>query len=552
MTARIADFSEVQEKADRLVRDRRYGAAIAAYRAYRAALETAGKPPADTVDKIERQIGFVRAEAQQAFTRARDDAGEAVKAKRFAEAIERYQSVIDRFEIEEYVTAARHEIDLLRPLLASQKETGSKKTAAELQAVYRETAETVHKMVRDFALERAVAASEKLVGELEGSALEPSAKRHLAHLRRLLALKQRIIARVNAAPGKLRSDELGLRASASVLTLADAEGITLRASDKVEKRPWSKLSDWETYAIARKASNTDSPDDLTALGLLSLEQGNRRRAEADLRRAKRFGATVDDLLARAAGAGPEPAEPGGELEPEQMLVHARSLVAKKQWLDALALLIPLKEKHAKTNYAIRNKLDELNRMLAACVRGLEEADRARDVAAGVETPLLAGDLKGWKKRGTWRAVGGRVRCENKADHDVDLMHPVKPMPAYRLTVRCRVVEGNGLVVRVASVGEDHVDFWLSAADAKRCGLWASRGGKVKQKALKPIAVKPGEWVDVVAVVTRDYVRVACRDVAVRLPNKLPAKGEDRSLGLLTRQGSTAEFEGMRLRVLFEQ
>ena len=423
----------------------------------------------------------------------------------------------------------------------------------ELEKAYRETAAEARKMVKAFDLERAVAESEKLVKRLEGSALEPNAKRHRAQLKLLLALKRRVIQRINGAKQKLKSESLGIRAPASVIESADADGVTLRSPAGAEKRPWAKLSGWEKYAIARKVSNLDSPDDLAALGLLSLEQGNLARAAEDLKRAQRFGADVADLLARTKQTTTvEPQPKDGR--PARMLVEARALVAEKKWLDALGLLIPLKEKHAAADYAIREKLGEINAMLAKCSAGLARADIERDIAAGVETPLLAGGLGDWQKTGKgWSFKDGRVACDNKAEHDVDLLKPGKPASAYRLSARCRVIAGNGLMIRVASDGDNHYDFWLGLAAREKTGLWHSSGGKVRRSTPVPLRVRAGKWITVSAVVTGRHVRVECAGQSCSLPNKLDAAADaKRFYGVITRQESRAEFEDFRIRILREQ
>ena len=550
---RLSEFGDVQAEADRLVAKQRFGDAVAAYRRHEVLRTPAsGELPAALQAKIQAQISFIESKAATAFDAARAKAAEAVKGERYETAIAIYEAVVGGYGLEPHVGRARKELALLRPLLEQRDKVAGQRRAQALEAAYRETAAETQTRVKAFDLEGAVAASEALAKELEGSALAPSAARHLGHLRRLLALKQRVIRQINRADPKLKSESLGIRAPASVIASADGAGIVLRSAGGAERRPWSKLSDWEKYAIARKVCNLDSKDDLAALGLLSLEQGNLARAESDLKLAKRFGGQVDDLLGRARAATTVKPEPGAD-GPARMLVRARARVGQKQWLDALALLIPLKEKHAVADYAIRQKLDEINALLRQCADGLARADRDRDIARGIETPLFAAGLAGWTVRGKgWTFKAGRASCDNRAEHDIDLVRPVKKVPAYRLALRCRVLQGNGLLVRVASDGDTQYDFWLGLADIQKSGLWLGSGGKVRKNNLITLLVRPGEWVTVRAVVTGREVRVECGGQRCRLPCRLDSAAAEWSVGLITRQKSKAEFEALRIRTLHEQ
>lgn len=550
----LSEFADVQAEADRLLKEKRFGAAVDAFRRHaKLHADLAGSLPRALDDKIKRQVSFVQAKAAEAYARDGGEAAKAVEAGRYRGAIALYEQVVGTYGIEEYTRRAREELAIIQPLLAAADKIAAAEAAKAREKMYRETAAVIQERVKAFDIEQAIAQCEALVKRLQGTEIGPNAARHLAHLRRLLVLKQRVIQRINDAPQKLKSESLGVRAPASVITAADAAGITLQSKAGIEKRPWAKLSDWEKYSIVRKVSNLDSPDDLTALGLLSLEQGNRTRAVADLYRAKRFGGEVTDLLARvkrSASADPEPAAG----RPSRMLVEARALAAEKKWLEALALLIPLKEKYATGSYAIRAKLGEINALLETCSRGLARADIERDTAAGIETALLASGIGDWAKRGEgWALVGGRVTCDNRADHDIELLKPGKPVPAYRLSVRCRVVSGNGLMIRVASDGDSHYDFWLELSDPAKTGLWHSSGGQVRANKAAPVRHAKGEWVTVQAIVTGQYVRVECGGKSVLLPHQLKVgKDAERSCGFITRQKSTAEFEDLRIRILRAQ
>jgi len=553
-TNKLADFADVQAEADKLVKQQRFGQAIAAFNRYDVLLAAERKLTPELRDKIKSQIGFIRAEAAAAYDEQSKKAREAVKARRYDQAVDIYETIVRLYGIDELARRARKELAIIRPLLAAREKAAAARHLQELERAYRETAAEVRKLVKAFDLERAVAQSEKLLGQLKGSALEPNAARHLRHLKLLLALKQRVIEKVNNAARKLTSESLGIRAPASVIESADAAGIVLESKAGAEARPWAKLSDWEKYSIARKVSDLDSRDDLTALGLLSLEQGNLARAAEDLKRAKRFGADVDDLLARVKKTGST--TPPGADRPARMLLEARTLVAEKKWLDALVLLIPLKEKYADTNYAIREKLDEINEMLAKCSRGLTRTDIERDIAAGVETALLADGIEGWDRRGKgWSFRDGRVTCDNVAEHDIDLLKSARPAPAYRLSVRCRVLSGRGLMIRVASDGDNHYDFWLGLAadEAGKTGLWHSSGGRPRKNRRVPVRVAAGEWTDVRAIVTARYVRVECAGRSSQMPSRLSSAADaKRFYGLITRQKSKAEFEDFRIRILREQ
>ncbi len=551
---RVSEFDAVQTQADRLVKEKRFGTAVEAFRRYatlRAELD--GKLTQEVRDQVERQVSFVEAQAAESYTRASEEAAKAVKAKRYADAIAVYEQVAARYGIEEHVRSARAELAILRPLLAARAKVDAAEAAKAREKMYREAAAVIQERVTAFDLEKAVTLSEQLRGRLEGTKLEPNAASHLAHLRQLLALKSRVIKKINTAPQKLTCEALGIRAAGSVIADADTDGITLRSASGTKKQPWAKLSAWEKYAIVRSVSDLDSPDDVAALGLLSLEQGNRSRAGADLARAKRLGANVAALFARLkeeAAADFDPAKS----RPARMLVEARALVAEKEWLDALVLLIPLKEKHAATDYAIRAKLPEINALLEQCAGAVARADIERDIAAGTETALLADGIAKWTRRGDgWALVGGRVSCDNPADHDVELLKPAAPVPAYRLSARCRVVEGKGLMLRVASDGDNQYDVWLELGDAAKSGLWHSSGGQVRKNKALPVRLVKGDWIVVRAIVTGRVVRVECGGQTVSLPNHLIRKaGTKWSYGFITRQKSTAEFEDFRLRVLQEQ
>lgn len=549
--ARLADFNDVQAEADQLVKEKRFGAAIELFRRHEELRSSVdGQADAALRERVARQVGFVRAAAAEAFARESQAAAEAARAGRYAEAVAIYEVVAARYGIGEFVERAGRELGLLRPLLAEQEKEAAARKARELEQAYDEAAAHVRESVRAFDFDRAVADAAELAKRFGGTALAPSAARHVARLRRLLVLKQRVIDAVNKAEPKLSTESVGLRASTALIAAADADGVTLRSEAGDQRLAWAALSDWEKYAIARRVSDVNSPDDLAALGLLSLELGNLARAETDLDRAKRLGADVDELLSRLKKQ-PSARKPGDA--PARMLVEARALVVEKKWLDALALLIPLKEKHATSDYAIRAKLDEINNLLERCTRGLARSDIDRDIAAGVETDLLANGIDGWSVRGTWTLKDGRVACDNTAEHDVEVLTPGKAAPAYRLWVRCRVLAGNGLLIRVASDGDRHYDFWLGLGDAGKTGLWFSADGKIVESKPASLEIKAGEWVEIRAAVTGRGVRVECGGRSVALPNRLDTAADaKRFYGFITRQKSKAEFGDFRLRILREQ
>ena len=549
------EFAKVEADIDRLLKARRFGEALGVVNRFEMIRVRSGRAlDAALRDRVRRQVDLVRAEAAGCFARESKAARRAVEQEKFAEARRICEDIVARYGIDEYVRAARKELDtVVLPLLAKHEQVLAARAAAARKKAYEQTAASVTARVKSFAVERAVAEVRELMGELKGSTLEAEAARHFQQLRRLLALKQRVIKKINDADPKLKSEALGIRAPASTIESADVDGITLRSGAKRDRRLWAALSDWERYAIARAVSDVRSPGDLAALGLLSLEQGNLDRAKADLLKAKALGAEVGTLLARAEkGAKTAPRPEDGV--PARMLVEARTLVGEKKWLDALALLIPLKEKHAPVDYKVQQKLDEINTLLAACARGVAEADAGRDIAVGVETPLLKDGIDTWSRTGKgWRFAAGRASCENRAEHDVDLLKPSVAAPAYRLSVRCRVVSGNGLMVRVASDGDTHYDFGLELSDAEKTGLWYSRGGKVRKKRLAPLRLEAGKWVAVRAIITARSVRVECGGQSYRLPNELKAAPAARpNYGFITRQKSKAQFEDFRVRILRQQ
>ncbi|MFW6107775.1 MAG: hypothetical protein ACOC70_01115, partial [bacterium] len=551
-----AAFADIAARTEALIEEQRFGEALAAIDRFKAARSGPdGALPGDLAENVTRQAGLVRGEAQAAFEQAGKAARKAIDAGRYEDARDIYQKVARLYGMDRFVEQARTELAILRPLIARRKETADERARARIRRAFRATAGGIRKRVQAFQLERAVEDCTKLVEQLKDSTLEKEARRYRDQLGMLLDLKRRVIRKVNDADPKLRSETLGIRAPASVIAAADPAGITLRSEQGDEKRRrWMDLSDWERYAIARAVSDRTSPRDLVALGLLSLEQGNLVRAAKDLKRARRLGGgDVDELLARLDDTADGRAK-DEDARPAQMLLQARAHVDRGQWLDALALLIPLKDKYAESNYAIYQKLDEINRMLARCSRELERADIRRDIAAGVETPLLKTELHGWKITGEgWGVRKGRVSCDNQAEHDVDVLRPIDRLPAYRLTVRCRVRSGRGAMVRVASDADGHYDVWLGLADKDKTGLWYSRGGKVREKKRIEAALKPDEWARLRAVVAARYVRVEFAGQTVVLPNKLSAERKAKRLvGLIALQESHVEFEDLRLRVLHEQ
>ncbi|MFP4058806.1 MAG: SUMF1/EgtB/PvdO family nonheme iron enzyme, partial [Candidatus Brocadiia bacterium] len=147
----------------------------------------------------------------------------------------------------------------------------------------------------------AAAAAQLAKVKVEDPALAERLARRRDELQRLVALKAKMIQRINTAKPRLTKRSLGIPGIGADLVEADDQAITARRPDgETETFPWEKL---DADAVRRLARYTaKSPEDHLAAGILLLDLGEPQGAEKHLAQAKAEGLAIAPYLDPLAAA----------------------------------------------------------------------------------------------------------------------------------------------------------------------------------------------------------------------------------------------------------
>ena len=301
-------WKEADAKAKGLLKDERFGEAIALY-------EALGKlfDHRDLHVRVADTIANVNKQADTACREAERRSRQLLAEKKFGEARAALKPVIERYGVAwkaEQAKKTLEEIDAAEKAVAAKppeapKEDEAARKKAEEQEKQRQ-AEAAQRQRAEEAYAKALqpidalaarwdfaAASEMLVGgaslprELlqgvsrlsprgpETARLQDEIERRLStrrdELARLAKLKARFIARINAAEPKLDKRALMLTGMNGPVLKADERAITAKPlGGKEETHPWPDLTPKTLDRLIALTINRDSPDDWLSAGILFL------------------------------------------------------------------------------------------------------------------------------------------------------------------------------------------------------------------------------------------------------------------------------------------
>jgi serine/threonine protein kinase len=191
-------------------------------------------------------------------------------------------------------------------------------------------------------------------------------------VKRLAALKERMIAKINAADPPLKKKDLMLRGVNGEVLNADEEGITAKpAGGKTELHAWGELGEKARTKICQLSVDRGSADDWIASGLLALAHQDAALAERCFDKAASLGTSIAPYLDPLGAAG---------------FARAMGLTEKESFAEAQAALKDVEEKCGKTSWFASHEksVAALRRKIASGLQGVEEANAERIYKAAVK------------------------------------------------------------------------------------------------------------------------------------------------------------------------
>lgn len=238
---------------------------------------------------------------------------------------------------------------------AARLDTIQAQRAAEEK--YRQATQEVEAMVADWDFAGAFVAIETI--HLD----EPDLVARLAvrreEIRLMGALKQRMIAAINAADPPLEKSNLMIRGMGGRITSASESGIaaTLR-SGKTEESAWTDLGNRATEKLLELAVDTTNSKMLLAGALLALAAGDTSVAEAYFDKAKQTGIDIAPYLVSVAA---------------RSLAQAIELLDSQQYADALNRLKHMEAEYGTTDWFAANR-EALTAARATAEKGMLDAE----------------------------------------------------------------------------------------------------------------------------------------------------------------------------------
>ena len=335
-----AAWAQAEVDAAGLVREQRFGAAIACYK------EAARRFRGDVSEaQIAAATGPIRERAETAYAATAAVARQLAQEKKFDAARGELLGAIERYGVDELAVPAK---ELLASLAAAEKQAKEDGERQRLDADRR--AESERLKAADARYRQVIAPVDALAGawDFRGALAKLPAPDALTGerietrrdgLQRLAQLKDRIIARINTAKPPLRKNTVLLPGVNGELVKAGDSGITTLAPDgKPEAFAWSGLSKRSARTLALLAADPKSGEDHVALGLVALAYDDIETAEQELAKARSIG--VNPAGHRAALA-------------QILFSRANDLVAKKDYRLVEDLLVRVERMGAETPWLER-------------------------------------------------------------------------------------------------------------------------------------------------------------------------------------------------------
>jgi len=559
--ALLAELARLRERAAELVAQRRFGQALAQFDSL-----LRRNPPEEIKQMVLQEKIAITSQAERAYDEVHAQAQAKVRARLFEQAQGLYRAVVERFGVEPYVSRARGELAVIEPLLRS---AARERLAAIDEAKYRfflTRLEPSLARLRGWDPKGAAREAERLRPELKTAGLEKTLDAYLSDVAQLAELKRRVIARLNQSEKPLlaRQFSLGkiggkfdpLWLEARVIE-ADEQAVTFQYAGHQAVRRWDQFSPDELYRLGQLATDISDPKAHFLLGLHCYYSGLLTTARREFHAAKTAVADSRWYLKRLE-ASAEPRAATAQEKASQLLMEARRYMSERAWDRALYRLALLKARHASRDYDVSANLPEINERIVECRRRVEKMEMEADLALGRRVEVLRRVLFPlWTQRfGSWELSDETLVGKNPEDHDAECLVSLKHPRAYELWATFRVVEGTGVLIRLAGKARPNIAFWANSARPELCGLVYEQPAdqRAARRAARPFTFKPGQWYQLRAIVTPTYVEAAIgEDYLVRMAHGLPPSADGlQTYGFLVNAKSVGEFKQLSVRVLAEQ
>ncbi len=559
--ALLAELARLRERAAELVAQRHFGQALAQFDSL-----LRRNPPEEVKQMVLQEKIAITSQAERAYEEVHAQAQEKVRARLFEQAQSLYRTVVEQFGVEPYVSRARGELAVIEPLLRS---AARERLAAIDEAKYRfflTRLEPSLARLRVWDVKGAAREAERLRPEVKTAGIEKTLDAYLTDVAQLAELKRRVVARLNQPekPVVARQFSLGkvggkfdpLWLEARVLK-ADEEAVTFQYAGHQATRRWDQFSPDELYRLGQLATDISDPKAHFLLGLHCYYSGLLTTARREFHAAKSAVADSQWYLERLE-ASAEPRAATAQEKASQLLMEARRYMSERAWDRALYRLALLKARHASKDYDVSANLPEINQRIVECRRRVEKMEMEADLALGRRVAVLRELLFPlWTQRfGSWKLADGTLSGKNPEDHDAECLVSLKHPPAYELWATFRVVEGTGVLIRLAGKARPNIGFWANSARPELCGLVHDQptDQRAARRAARPFTFKPGQWYQLHAIVTPTYVEARIGgNYLVRMAHSLPPSADGlQTYGFLVNAKSAGEFKELSVRVLAEQ
>jgi len=267
-------FLAAKRRADRYAAENQWGKAISAME------QVSGRYDDEELRlRCEPEIEKLRERARTAFSREKDAAEQLANAGRYDEARAALRKIVEAYGREEFVEPAQERIKEL-----------TEREESEAAARYQRLMSPVEGKVPEWKFREALDEASKL-RFVKAHYKERHAAR-LARFRELVALKEKMIERVNMARPRLSKASLRVPGISGELTGADAEKVTAETKEGEEVFSWPKLGPEASMRLGLLAGKASDAQHVVAVARLLMEVGYAPRAAAQLERAKEMGANT--------------------------------------------------------------------------------------------------------------------------------------------------------------------------------------------------------------------------------------------------------------------
>jgi len=533
-----------KEKAEEAILKNRFADALKAYQKLKDNF-----PTQQAEKDCKEGEWYVDKKADQAYNDIDKRAREKVERRLYDEAIQLYLTVVNDFGLEKYTKKAQTEIDTLKPLAEKERKAQTAKIDRSKYEAFLGMAGDAVSAIKSFQLDRAKEELEKVADQTKDTELRPMAQELADDLDLLAKLKAKAVARLQETKPKAEMLTSG-KITGEIKSVTTDEIVFVSGPAEITKK-WTDFRTDELFNILLYGIDKKSGEDRKALGLLALYCGRQKRAEQEFKSAEKLGEDVKFCLDRLAFFTEAVPEVVSGAEASQLLVDARSFIKNQDYYRALFRLVMLRDKFAPVDYATQKQLPQIEDMLTKCLKEVRKAEFDKHLKGGEWVQLLG--LDAWKERqGKWEFKAGKLSASNDDTiNDAEYLLSIEHAPNYELVAKMNVLKGRGALLRVASNGTNHYDFWLEVQDPKNVGFVYASGKETPDRIFKEHKFERNKVYEVRAVVSTQRIEVFFDGASLVTPNALKFE-KAISYGFLVNPKSEAEFTELKLRVLRKQ